>query len=216
MTEILNANSDEPMVEELVEKVSAPAPAAASAASSAAAPEAAPVQPNTFVVKQLSRAAEFSCTMEHNRGTALSALASKLLLTIALLMVALFSSLSVVGRFFYEQGLAVHMFIFYAVVFAVLIGAFATVISSQLRFRHPSYASPKSLAEYMRSAPESETPAETAQNYCNSLELTYLSVRGRNDNMQKQLSSALILLLVASGLAVAFTAALAVLGFLSM
>jgi len=89
-------------------------------------------------------------------------------------------------------------------------------VSSQLRFKQPSYASPKSLAEYMRTAPEGETAAETAQNYCNSLELTYLSVRGRNDNMQKQLSSALILLLVAAGLAVAFTAALAVLGFLSL
>lgn len=172
--------------------------------------------PNTFIVKQLSRAAEFSCTMEHNRGVALSSMASKLLVTIALLMVALFSSLSVVSTFLFSHGLAVHMFAFYAIVFAVLIGAFATVVSSQMRFRHPSYASPKSLAEYMRSAPEGETAAETAQNYCNSLELTYLSVRGRNDNMQKQLSSALILLLVAAGLAVAFTAALAALGFLSL
>lgn len=172
--------------------------------------------PSTFIVKQLSRAAEFSCTMEHNRGVALSSMASKLLVTIALLMVALFSSLSVVSTFFFSHGLAVHMFAFYAIVFAVLIGAFVTVVSSQMRFKHPSYASPKSLAEYMRSAPEGETAAETAQNYCNSLELTYLSVRGRNDNMQKQLSSALILLLVAAGLAVAFTAALAVLGFLSL
>lgn len=177
-----------------------------------------PVQsaPNTFIIKQLSRAAEFSCTMEHNRGVALSSTASKLLVTIALLMTTLFLSLSVVATFFFMHGLAVHMFVFYAIVFAVLIGAFATVVSSQLRFKQPSYASPKSLAEYMRTAPEGETAAETAQNYCNSLELTYLSVRGRNDSMQKQLSTALILLLVAAGLAVAFTAALAVLGFLSV
>ncbi len=184
-------------------------------AVAASAPEA-QAAPNTFIVKQLSRAAEFSCTMEHNRSVALSSLASKLLVTIALLMVVLFSSLSVVSAFFYAHGLAVHMFAFYAIVFAVLIGAFATVVSSQMRFKQPSYASPKSLADYMKSAPENETAAETAQNYCNSLELTYLSVRGRNDNMQKQLSSALILLLVAAGLAVAFTAALAVLGFLSL
>lgn len=191
----------------------AAAPVEEAVAASAAEAQAAP---NTFIVKQLSRAAEFSCTMEHNRSVALSSMASKMLMTISLLMVALFSSLSVVSSFFYSQGLAVHMFAFYAIVFAVLIGAFATVVSSQLRFKQPSYASPKSLAEYMRTAPEGETAAETAQNYCNSLELTYLSVRGRNDNMQKQLSSALILLLVAAGLAVAFTAALAVLGFLSV
>ena len=191
----------------------AAAPVEEAVAASAAEAQAAP---NTFIVKQLSRAAEFSCTMEHNRSVALSSLASKLLVTIALLMVVLFSSLSVVSAFFYAQGLAVHMFAFYAIVFAVLIGAFATVVSSQMRFKQPSYASPTSLADYMKSAPENETAAETAQNYCNSLELTYLSVRGRNDNMQKQLSSALILLLVAAGLAVAFTAALAVLGFLSL
>lgn len=199
MTEI-NTNADVALVEEAVV---------------AAAPEA-QAAPNTFIIKQLSRAAEFSCTMEHNRGAALSSMASKMLMTIALLMVALFSSLSVVSSFFYAQGFAIHMFAFYAIVFAVLIAAFATVVSSQMRFKHPSYASPKSLAEYMKSAPENETAAETAQNYCNSLELTYLSVRGRNDAMQKQLSSALILLLVAAGLAVAFTAALAVLGFLAL
>lgn len=192
-------------------------PIAGEAISEEATPDE-PVQsaPNTFIIKQLSRAAEFSCTMEHNRGVALSSTASKLLVTIALLMATLFLSLSVVATFFFMHGLAVHMFVFYAIVFAVLIGAFATVVSSQLRFRQPSYASPKSLAEYMRTAPEGETAAETAQNYCNSLELTYLSVRGRNDSMQKQLSTALILLLVAAGLAVAFTAALAVLGFLSV
>lgn len=154
---------------------------------------------DAIVAEHIIRTGELSYKMEMERGDSLSSLATKLLTAISIASIALITLFPTLYEV--DSVLIPYAYVF---VFHLLLCSFILCLISQYRFRYKTLVSPKDVAEQIISSNEREPFLErtdSAKHFCDSIRLSYESLRN-NNNISKSLLIAVIIILVVDAAAI--------------
>lgn len=168
-----------------------------------------------ILAKHILRVADMSYQTQLDNYQSLLGHAGRLISGVALLSIATVTTMIPAASIFEGARWKGAYVILCALMLGTMIAGFILALIAQLRFGFQALNSPKELKDALVDIQNSErsfkTNIETAQHFCDSIEVVYSSIHKRNKTMSALLHAASIVLIISVGFVALFAIATAIL-----